>query len=412
MARGLGAFAEGLMTGFTTGKKNQREEEEYQLRMAKLKDERAMAEEFKAVDAQSKPAEGFVLVTADGSRTVFADKKMAEEAKAAMGGDAKLEQKFIVAGQQFDTAEAADIAAEAANAPAAKLRKRADIALKYNRPDVADAYTKSYQNMIEANRRDMQETFLQAQQTGDYSSVLDAYNKRLPNGATAEMVPNEQGGMTLQVTRGGKVVTQKPFASPDEFWTTMGQQIATTPDNMLETWKTRESLAAQKRGLDIQERSADANIRQGDERLAQSAKGLTLQERQVDAGIKNDAARTRIAQGQLGVAQGELGLKSSIANRPDVVSGVAPNGNVVFSATERYRDENGNWGLRVHPTQEVPGMAPTRTAAPDPFAGLTLPGGAQQPLVIDWGKIPQKNIGGPAPAPQQPQNPLVNQIPR
>lgn len=419
MAKGLGSFATGFLQGYAVFSQEKRAQEEHEVRMAKAKDERAMAAEFKNLETETKPSEGYVLVAPDGNKTVFADKQMAEEAKAAFGGEAKLESKYIVAGQQFDSPEAAEDAAAAANAPAAKLRRRAEIALKYNRPDLADAYTKNYQHVLDANRRDMQEQFLQAQATGDYETVLNSVNQRLrKNGAEASLVPNEQGGMTYQIVKNGQVVTARPFANPQEFWDTMGQQVAQTPDNMLETWRVREGLKLQKRSVDIQERGTDANIRQGDARVAQGARGLDIQERQVTAGIRNDDARTQIAAGQLGVARGELGLKSSIANRPDVVSGVAPNGNVVFSATERYRDKDGNWGLRVHPTQEVPGMAPTRTAAPDPFGGLMLPGGAQQPLVIDWSKVPAKNIGGAVPAPKPPvtnmypPDHLVNQIPR
>lgn len=411
MAKGLGAFATGLLTGYTTGKKAQEDKEERELRMAKLKDERAMAEEFKALDSETKPSEGYVLTTPDGTRTVFADKKMAEEARAAFGGDSQLEAKFIVGGQQYDTPEAAEDAAAAANAPAAKLRKRADIALKYNRPDVADAYTKNYQNILEANRRDMQEQFLQAQATGDYDTVLNSVNARLrKSGAQASLVPNEQGGMTYQIVKNGQVVSAKPFANPQEFWDTMGQQVAQTPDNMLETWKVREGLKQQKRSLDIQEKGTDANIRQGDARLAQGARGLDIQERQVDAGIKHEGQRIGIAQGQLGVAQGTLGLQQAEANRPKVHSGVDASGDVTFGATQMTRDpKTGTWGLNVIGPQSIRGLK-----LPNPMANLFRPPEAPPDYeAVLRQALPPKNLGGTTPAPsKQPQNPLVNQIPR
>jgi len=380
-------FAAALLQGYTTGLQIQQQRERHELEMDRARDERDLRKELQAIDKPTKAMETYVVNSPDGD-LAFTDAKTAQEAARAIGDSASITTRFNVGDQTFNSREAADVALEAANAPAVKLRRRAEVALKYGRPDLADAYTKNYNNMLEANRRDLQESFLQAQATGDVSQVLDAYNKRLPNGATAELIPTNDGSLSLQIMRDGEPVSQRSFKSSDEFWTAMGQTVAQTPDNMLETWRTREQLAQGAKGLDIQDRTSRANIRQGDERIA-------LEGRKVSSDIKNDAIRTGIAQGQLGLARRELGLKEDMANRPSVISGVNPtNGNVVVGATETYRDPTTKqWGLRTLPTIEQPNMAPTRTAAPDTLGGL-LRGGVGGPLpAIDWSKLPAKNPG-------------------
>lgn len=406
-ASGAGSFAAGLIQGYTAVSQIRMQQEKHNIEIAKARDEQAMRAELKGVEAAVSPTAGFAVVAEDGTKTIFTDKALADEAARANG--AQMQQVYTVGGKTFESQEQADVAAEAANAPAAKLRKRADIALKYNRPDLANDYSKSYATMLESNRRDLQESYLQSKAVGDYASVLDGYNRRLPNGLHAEMVTNDQGGLTLSVTRNGQPITQKQFTTADDFWSMMDQTIAQTPDNMLETWKTRESLATQKRGLDIQERKAEADIASDKRRLDQGDRGLVLQGRKLEADIKNDQVRNNISAAGVATQQAELGLRRELATRPDVVSGVNPvNGNVVFSATERYRNPTTKeWGLRVLPSQEVPSMAPTRTAAPaDPLAAM-LGGaglGAQAPMAIDWSKLPPKNV---APTTARPAAPLT-----
>lgn len=402
--QGLGRFAEGMMKGYFEGQRLKDEREERELRMTKLRDEKAMNEEFKNLDKAAKPAEGFVLTAADGTKTVFADKKMAEEAKTAFGEGSQLEPKFIVAGQQYDTPEAAADAADAMNAPAAKLRQRAEIALKYNRPDLADAYAKNYQNVLEANRRDMQEQFLQAQATGDYDTVLNSVNQRLKkNGAQASLVQGENGSLTYQIVKGGQIVTAKPFANPQEFWDTMGQQVAQTPDNMLETWRVRETLKQGAQGLKIQEKKADSDIANDAARVAQGARGLDIQEKTADANITHQQGMLGVAKTNAANGAAQVGLGYAQLSQPKVHSGVTEGGDVSFGATQTtYDPKQKTWGLNVIGPQAAPGMRPTPRGSSGSGLDALLGGLGQQPapLVIDWSKVPQKNIGG-ATAPTQ-----------
>lgn len=396
MGNFLGRFAEGMANGYATGMKERRAQELHDLQVSEMRAAAEMRNEIKQVGADVKPSEGFVVVAADGTRTVYTDEKMAKEAQAAQGEGAQLGKTFIAAGQQFDSPEAADEAAAAANAPAAKMRRFASVALKYNRPDVADAYMKNYQNIVETNRRDMQEQFLQAQATGDYGSVLDTVNARLrKTGAQASLVPGENGAMTYQVVKNGQVVAARPFASAQEFWDAMGQQVAQTPDNMLETWRVRETLKQGAQGLRIQEKKADSDIANDAARVKQGERGLDIQERTADANIKHQAGMLGVAQSNAANGAAQVGLGYAQLTQPKVHSGVDEAGNVTFGATQTtYDPKQKTFGLNVIGPQVAPGMRPTPRGNSNGLDALLGGMGQPAPLAIDWSKVPPKNIGG------------------
>lgn len=385
MARGGGLtnFATGFLNAYVTAKDQQRKQELHELQVAKLRDERAMNEEFKTLDQNSKPVEGYVVQGPDGTRSVYADEDLARKAQAASGEGSVLQQTFLVNGQQFGSREEADQAAEEANAPAVKLRQRAEIALKYNRPDLADAYQKNYSSMIEANRRDMQEQFIMAQQAGDYNSILGHINQRLKrSGMEAQLTPNEQGGLTYTITRNGQVVQERPFKTQAEFWDSMGQQIMQTPDNMLETWKTREGLKLQERQVVAQEKSSDATVRTADANV-----------RKTDAEIKEMPARLAIAQQNANAASTSAGASAMNANTarlgfmnptPKVSSAPTADGGLgLFVTPQNFDPKTGQWNVGPATVMRPDGLKYPRTGGLGLDGLLGGAGASSNPLTAD-----------------------------
>lgn len=377
MARGLDSFAAGLLTGYTQGKKTQRDQELHDLQVAKLKDERAMTEEFKALDKDVSPSEGFVITTPDGTRTVFTDEASAKEAQAAMP-DAQLAKRFLVAGQQFDSQDQAADAADAANAPAARLRKRAEIAQKYGRPDMASSFMQSYKAEVEANRQIAFEQFNHMRTNGDVEGVLKMINSRPGSNAQVGIVRTEDGGVALQSTVNGQSYVGQSFKSMAELLDGVGAQISATPDNYFE-----RNIAQKRMGLDV-------------EKFAHS--------KEVDAAqIANAQAQTGIAAGNLGLRTKEFQHAKDVYNNPQpkIISGVDGQGDMMTNTVRTVPQQGGGWGLEVG-TAAPTGMRPATTRQGSALDAFLAGGGQpQQPLIVDWGKVPPKNLGA------QPAQPVV-----
>lgn len=390
----IGHFAKGYADEKRRIDKDKHEKEMRDLQLARARDEKAMNDEIKNIaSVKIKPSEAYVVMGADGTRTVYADARQAHDAAAVTAG-AQVQKKIVVADKQYDDPEEAGAAAESLNSPLAKARMAAQVGAKYNRPDVFEAHMKSYKMGVDANRADMLETVMMAQQLGDPKPALEAYNKRLPNGKTAELVQGENGAMALQIMQKGQPVGQpRPIGSMDEFFKGAIEFVSTTPDNQLEIWKHKSSLAMQGKGLelqgrqvDIQGRVADANIEKTEAEIAQMPEELKLKRQQVGAAVTSAGASATSAQASVLNAQtNQMGL-----TMPKVISGVNEKDEVVLSQHSPVYDKGAKtWGLQVTPPQAVPGMLPTGMAKPakdDLFGGL----GKQKPLVIDFSGIPPK----------------------
>ena len=413
MASKSSAFASGFMGAYSTVSRGMREQERWDLEKAKLQEEAAMNAELKEAGKDVKPAEGFIVTGADGTKSMFADEAAATKALHAMGDGATMANTFIVNGQAFQDKDAAQGAADAANTPGARLRARADIALKYNKPELADAYQKNYRNLMEANRRDMQEKFLQARQDNNVGAVLDNINARLAkSGQQAALVPTDNG-YVYQISRGDQIMSATPVENMDKFWDTMHQHVMDTPDNLLESWKVRRGLEQQDRiigqgdkRVENDTRKTDADIEASQARTRQGDAQLQLSSRKLDADVAYQNSSLGLQGRQIDIAQQNSNVAYFNAHKPTVVSGVDPNNNTVFSTTELYGVPGGGYGLRVGEPQVVQGMAPMRTAGPS----LMIPGlnGAAPTGPATGGVDPKyfatfggKNIGG-APAPSQP----------
>lgn len=385
MARKSSAFVEGLQSGVELG-----------TRIMKAREEKAMKKEFAALDETAKPGKAFVVTGADGVENTFADEKMALAAQKAAGESAKLDSKYTVGGKLFSTAEDAAGAAAQLNSPAAKLRQRSEIAMKYNRPDIAEAYSQNYNRQMEANQAEIQHVFNQARLVGDTSAVEKMYNDRLPNGVTAKIVPGENGAVNVQLYKGETLYHNTPYASPDALFEKLAPMAAATPKNMLEIWSRQTDMAQKDRQFTEGQRVDNLKLAQGD-------KGLVLQGQQVAAQvarsqaevdnipIENDLKRQQVAAAQTSARAGlvsaeagatnaktnagELGLKTELSRAPKVYPGVGANGDVSFTGVQTpYNPLTKGYEVKVIGPQAATGMAPTPRSAPkaDPYAGLGL----------------------------------------
>lgn len=380
MARGWGSFATGLVTGYTSGKKAQQQQELHDLQVAKLKDERALADELKSIDSQAKPSEGFVLTTPDGEHQVFTDEKAAKEAEKAGDGAFKLEKAFIVGGQQYASKEEADQAADTANLPAVKMRMRAEAAMKHGQPVLAGQYGQAYKSLVDANRQITFDKYNEMRQSGDVDGILHMINSRPGSKGQVSIIGTDNGGVALQTVVDGKPYIGQAFGSVNELLDGVGAQISATPDNFFE-----RNLATQRFGLDKDKfaHQQDVDAKQ----LANAATGLGLQ-----------------AQG-LGLRRQELNDARTARNNPapEFRFGTNEAGETVPIVQSSTRGADGNWRTSVTPQPAMTGVFPA-TRKQDPFTGLFAP---PKPFMFDGSGVPPRakptpqavpNTGGSAPA--------------
>lgn len=304
IGRGLAKFTEGLVNGYTAGVKSRREQEIHDAQMQKIRDEQAMTAEIKKLsETKAAASDAYTVVDADGNKTVYADAAQAHDAVALNPG-AQVQRKFVVAGKQYDTPEEANVAVEAANSPLAKTRMAANIALKYNRPDIYDAHMKAYKMGVQANHDDMQQSFYEARATNDLGQLADLYNKRMPNGVHVEFAPQEDGTVMMTTLKGDKPIGQpKPFKSADDVWTAGEEHMMKTPENALEVWKTKGGFARQDRGLELQSRSVDQQGRQIDSAV-----------KRTDAEVAEMPTRLRLLGRQVGAQETQAQASLTGAN--------------------------------------------------------------------------------------------------
>lgn len=387
MARGAGAFAQGLVQGFVQGKKLQQEQERHELEMARLREDRALAEEMKQARADVKPAKAFEVVAPTGERQMFADEAAAKEAATAMEG-ADILPFFMVGEQRFDSQEQAQAAAEMMNSPAAKARRQAETALKFNRPELARQHQEAWKAMIQANRYETNQRFLEARGARDYDAVAAVLNGNgRVRGIQVELAPDGRGNVVQRWLRNGEVVGER-VVPEDTFWDQAALQLSEAPDNMFEHVKFREGLRQ----------------RAWDERM---------QERRFDHQVRTDTAQLGIAGGNLALRGQELEFNRAKALNPQpaaiqTVDPITGQGQVTFVSQQGvYEPGRGlQWAPQVSQPQSVGGMpASTYNMLNRPQQDLLGLGMDQpQPLIIDWSKVPPRSGGVPPPAasPTQP----------
>lgn len=327
----IGHFAKGYLEGMDIVRKRKFEEEDredrkrqrglearrMELENEKLEADKQMREKLSRLEEDVKPAQGYVVDTPNG-RAIYTDEKTAATHADAAGVQAR--PVFVVAGQTFDDQDSAKAAAEAANSPAVRLRQKAAVYAAAGREDLAAAAMQNYRLLLDNNRREIQQAFLTAKATGDVKSVIDAYNRQLPNGVQAELVEGQNGAPLVQLTRGGKALGQpQPFN-----WDLMEKQVMATPDNMAEIWKTTENLKLQGRQVAVQEGQLanDTSRTQAQvQHLNAQTQDIPLQAR--DRATQAAASATSAGAASLNAQTGALQLtKPTVSAVPDAKGGL------------------------------------------------------------------------------------------
>lgn len=387
MAKGLGAlkyvghFAEGYMRGMDQVRKRKQEDEDReaekerrglemrraQAELEKLESDKQMRERLGRLEEDVKPTQGFVVEGPDG-RAIYADEKTAQTHADAAGVQPR--PVFIVAGKTYDDKDSASAAAESANSPAVRLRQKAAVYASYGREDLAAAAMQNYRLLLDNNRREIQQSFLNARATGDAGAVIDAYNRQLPNGVQAELVQG-QGGPMVQLTRAGK-----PLGQPQPFnWDLMERQVMATPDNMVEIWRSSEQLKLQGKQVDNDTRRTDATVKETDARVGLiGAQTADIPEQARDRRTQAQASATSAGAAATNAQTNQLQVtKPTVSAVPDAKGGLN------FVTVPQTPGPGGTWTLgrpQVAPAgaglQYPAGyVASQRNAG---FGGLGVPG--------------------------------------
>lgn len=237
----VGAFAEGLVTGFVQGKKMKQQREKHDLEMARAQDEKDMRDAFKAVDKEHEVEERFSVATADGEQ-IFTDLAAAQE---VAGKDGAVQALFSVAGTSYEDMHSAQLAQDMVNSPSSRMGQYAAIAMHYGRPEMATQFHGAQVAMQDAQRRTMQEAFMHARRTGDIEGIIGQINHLSgPNGPQTQLVSGEGGGVVMQRVspKDGSVISQQPFQDLEGVWNHINEDMMQTPDNMLAVWTSQRNM--------------------------------------------------------------------------------------------------------------------------------------------------------------------------
>lgn len=265
----IGSFAHGLVTGYGQGRQMRERRERHELEIAAKRDEQEMREAFKKINTDAKVDEQFAVRNADGDQVIYADRK---EAEKAAGAPELVEPIYAVGGANYVSRDEADAASMILNSPMHRLKMQAEVANAYGRPDIAASLAKSHTALLDATRKSMQDAFITARQSGDIQTVLNARNELLASaGAQAQLFDDGTGGMILRtVDRNGDVVGEQHYATPEQMWDMMGQEMMETPDNALALWKARNDKAHQDRSFGLKEKATLHGMQMAEGQLANS----------------------------------------------------------------------------------------------------------------------------------------------
>lgn len=345
MATSAGSFAQGLVTGYAQGRQMKERRELHELKTAQLQEERDMREAFKQIEKDHSVDEQWA-VSLDGENEVVYGNR--DEALKAAGDKGHMRSVYSVAGQQYNSMHEATQAQDILNSPAQRMGMMAQIAAEYGRPELATQFYGAQQTMLDAQRRNLQDVFLRAQQTGNLQGVLNYMNHVAgPHNAQTRIVPGEGDQVFMQqVNANGEVLSQQAFQNLDQVWQNLYQGMMTTPDNMLAVF------------------TAERNFNFAQEQFAHQQ--------------NVDAQRIGLQAGQLGLANRRFEWEQSQPFGLNTITGVNPaNPNETMVGGSYYtRDSD---GLQHHTTTPVAtginrpppsglGMFGPNFGQPEPFA--------------------------------------------
>lgn len=409
--RGMASFAGGFGKGLTEGleQKRKREIEERRLKIEerradleaqrlgmenkKLEREEEMQRRLQGLNEEVKPQQMYIVDTPDG-RMYHADEKLAQAVAETAG--TQVQPSFVVGGQTFADKEAAQTAAEAANSPAARMRRRAEIYGSYGREDLANATMQNYKLTLDNNRREMQQAYLEARDKG-VPAVLEMYNKRLPDGNKAEIIQGPQGPV-LQLSAGGKVIGQKPFVE-EQFFADMDRRIAATPDNLAELWRSDKQLGLQERQVKVAENTGAAQVSHLNAQTADIPAAAA--DRRTQAGASATSAGAAVTNANTGAFNATTNRAHVLAPTISAVPG--QDGGLNFVTIPKQMDAQGNVSPGAPQVSPVKGLKHPGAYNADARNSLGLPGGMPgAPAAIDWnaaasvlGNLPPRGEGQP-----------------
>lgn len=365
-----GSFASGLVNGFVKGKQMQRQQERHELEMEELRNNKEMREKFKLADLDVSPTEAFAVPMPDGSVAMAPSAQAAQELMGSDGDPSRVSKVFLVGGQSFADKDAAQQAADQFNSAPARMRRQADIAREYGRPDIATSLMQSYMAETNANREMVFDTFNRYAATGNLDGIAKMYSDQV--GGSMSLQANADGSITVINNAGGNAAPGRTFANSQELYDYFGNMITAAPNNVFE-----RSMAN---------------------------KRLGLEERQFEHRQDVDAQQLANAQTGLRIQADGLKLRQDEANnpKPTVGMGYDDKGQRVVVTTGARKGTDGQWETYAEkgPTLEGVLGPPARTGFDGIMGQYGLGGGGEQPLTVDWSKVPPKGLppaGGAAP---------------
>lgn len=374
----VGAFAQGLVSGYTTGRQMKERREKHDLEMERARDDKEMRDAFKAIEATHEIGEQYVVATDEGD-VIFADRA---EAMAAAGDTGGIRPIYSVAGQTYNTTHEAQQAQDIMNDPGTRMGMMAQVAVAYGRPELATQFYGAQQNMLDSQRRMMQHQFLHAQRTGDLEGVINQMNHLVgPGNPQTQVVQGEGGQVALQRVNpeDGSVLSEQRFENVGSLWNGLYEDVMATPDNML-------AIYTSKRNQDFQER-------QFAHRQSVDAQQLSL-----------SAANTGIAAGNLGLRRQEFAAAQNQPRNVAYHQGTDAEGNLAVARSWMSVDDKGNPVTNMSDPMST-GVSPlgNRSGGFDPF-GM---GGPPQPFALPDPGQSNLNYGAPVnpdsqPTPNQP----------
>lgn len=397
MASGLGAFAQGMVNGYITGKKMQQAQELHDLQVKELKRKSDMRDAIAAASADVKPAPVFTVTDPTGGVSTYADKAAADEAAKGYGDGASVATGFSVAGKTYTDQKLAGRAASLENTPIMRNQRLAGIAMNYGDPQLAAAYASAADTMANSARNLLYNDIQNARQTGDYQRVVDEYNATHSNGGKISLV-GAPGSFTLRTTLANGQTVDKPVGSLDNFFNLASDAAMNSSANAMAI-----------RQLKQQKELADARNQ--------------VTERGQDLSHSAAMASVGVASQRAGIARDALDWSKSHPGKPLISSGVDAQGNTAFTANEAVRGKDGNLTVVSTPLHTVPGMKPVRYgtgmmglggfgggATPSDMVGRTNFGGAGAPVAKTPSAAPaaQPTPQPPSAAPAAPIAPTTN----
>ena len=387
MARGMGAFAEGLFRGYTVGQQMERAQEAHDLEVAEREEKKAFRDELKQAGEDLTPSEQFSVTAPDGTIQMFDSQDDALKVMEGLDG-AHLSHSFVVGDKTFDNEDAAQYAARVANSDVGKMSRQAAVAMKYGQPQMAAQLAAATDQMRASRANALTDMALTYKKSGNIDGLLNMFDQQAGDGGKARVVERDGQFMIVRNVGGRDIpVLAQPAGSVGELFDLAAMGFNLNHHNIVDIWKFNKGHGLQERGLAEQERS--------------------------------NRAREGISAGNLAVSQARLGMqrtehlwaKQDRNNpKPTVQPAYDVTGQVRPLVTTQTRGSDGSWSTNMvadEPLSGVYGRPPQAESEFDRYmrnlregntGGATPRSAWGGPPVDGSGLVEMNNSRGVAPA--------------